>query len=260
MTAIDLADYVHIQTVANTNEISVQTDNGFLPCDHRNLTYQAAHKIKQLFHIKAGLKISIKKNIPIAAGMGGGSADAAAVLRALNQLWQLHLSQAKLAAIGLSIDSDVPFCIYSEPALVTGRGEKVTPLGSLPNMWFVIAKPPASVSTPTILKQVDHAEFQHLDVDSVVTGIKQQDLAMITANMGNVLENLTTKRYPDIARIKNKMLQFGAQTALMSGTGPTVYGVCQNYSRAVHVYNSLRGFCKEVYLVSPYTLPTSQQK
>ncbi|WP_244056396.1 4-(cytidine 5'-diphospho)-2-C-methyl-D-erythritol kinase [Ligilactobacillus pabuli] len=254
MTAIDLADYVQITTLPHSEQIIVQTDSGFLPCDQRNLTYQAAKKIKSLFHIKTGLKISIQKNIPVAAGMGGGSADAAAVLRALNKLWNLELTNEQLAKIGLSIDSDVPFCVYSRPALVTGRGEIVTPLESLPPMWFVIAKPPASVSTPFILRQVNYHHLDHLDVDQLVAAIHNQDYLAITSQMANVLEPISARRYPEISKIKNKMLQFGTTTALMSGTGPTVYGVCQKYSRAVRVYNSLRGFCEEVYLANPFSL------
>lgn len=254
MTAIDLADYVHIETSSHSEQIIVQTDSGFLPCDQRNLTYQAARKIKSLFNIKTGLKISIRKKIPVAAGMGGGSADAAAVLRALNKLWNLSLSRKELAEIGLSIDSDVPFCVYSEPALVTGHGEIITPLTSLPAMWFVIAKPPASVSTPFILRQVDYSKLEHIAVDQVVSGIRQNNYQQITSHMANVLEPITASRYPEISKIKNKMLQFGTTTALMSGTGPTVYGVCQKYSRALRVYNSLRGFCEEVYLVKSFSI------
>ncbi len=254
MTAIDLADYIHIKVLPHNDQITVETDNSFLPCDQRNLTYQAAKKIKNRFNIKSGLQISIKKNIPVAAGMGGGSTDAAAVLRGLNKIWDLSLTKKELAQLGLTIDSDVPFCVYSQPALVTGRGENITPLGLLPPMWFVIAKPPTSVSTPFILKQVDYDRLGHLDVNALTEAVRQGDYNKLTENMGNVLEPITTKHCPQIARIKNKMLQFGAQAAIMSGTGPTIYGVCQKYSRAVRVYNSLRGFCDEVYLVQPFSL------
>lgn len=254
MTAIDLADYVHIETVPESEKIVVKTDSSFLPCDQRNLTYQAAKKVKHHFGIKTGLKITIKKNIPVAAGMGGGSADAAAVLRALNKLWNLDRSPDELAHFGLSIDSDVPFCVYSQTALVTGQGDIIKPLRELPAMWFVIAKPPTSVSTPFILKQINYDKLQHLNVELLVSGIDQQDFDLITSNMKNVLEPISAKRYPEITRIKHKMLKFGTSAALMSGTGPTVFGVCQNYSRAARVYNSLRGFCEEVYLVKSITL------
>lgn len=254
MTAIDLADYVHIETLDNTSKIIVETDSGFLPDDQRNLAYQAAKTLQQDFNVKQGVRITITKKIPVSAGMGGGSSDAAAVLRGLNQLWQLNLSKEQLALLGLKIDSDVPFCVYSQTALVTGRGEKITPLKSLPALWFVIAKPKASVSTPSIIRQIDYNRIIHQDVDAVCQAILNGDIEKLTANMGNVLEPITSHKYPEILRIKNKMISFGAQAAQMSGSGPTVFGVCTKYSRAQHVYNALRGFCQEVYLVCPFSL------
>lgn len=254
MTAIDLADYVYLDTNDQTNEIIVQTNTGFLPQDRRNLAYQAARALQKKFNINAGVTITIEKKIPVSAGMGGGSADAGAVLRGLNKLWNLNLSLQELAEIGLEIDSDVPFCVYSCPALVEGKGEKITPIGSLNSLWFVVAKPQASVSTPSILKQIDFCEIQHLDVQKVVDAIHNQDWNLLFQSMGNSLEPITTQKYPEITNIKEKMVKFGAQVAQMSGTGPTVFGITQTESRAQHIYNSLRGFCKEVYLVRPFNL------
>ena len=254
MTAIDLADYVYLDTNDHTNEIIVQTNTGFLPQDRRNLAYQAARTLQKKFNINAGVTITIEKKIPVSAGMGGGSADAGAVLRGLNKLWNLNLSLQELAEIGLEIDSDVPFCVYSCPALVEGKGEKITPIGSLNSLWFVVAKPQASVSTPSILKQIDFCEIQHLDVQKVVDAIHNQDWNLLFQSMGNSLEPITTQKYPEITNIKEKMVKFGAQVAQMSGTGPTVFGITQTESRAQHIYNSLRGFCKEVYLVRPFNL------
>lgn len=254
MTAIDLADYVHLKTSVESNEIKVITNTGFLPQDQRNLAYQAALTLQQKFNINQGITISIDKHIPVSAGMGGGSSDAAAVLRGLNQLWNLNLSLEELATIGLEIDSDVPFCVYSCPALVEGKGEKITPLNSLTPFWFVVAKPKASVSTPSILKQIDFSEIEHLNVDKVVQAIQTQNWDALTTAMGNSLEPITVQKYPEIIRIKEKMLKFGADAAQMSGTGPTVFGISQKLSRAQHIYNSLRGFCDEVYLVRPFNL------
>lgn len=186
--------------------------------------------------------------------MGGGSSDAAAVLRGLNTLWNLGLSKAQLAKIGLEIDSDVPFCVYSEPALVTGKGEVVTPIGDLPPLKLIIAKPRDSVSTPSILRRIDYNAIEHQDVEGVVEAIKQKNYSQMIEKMGNVLEPITADRHPEILKIKQKMLTFGCDVAQMSGSGPTVFGICQKASRAQHVYNSLRGFCKEVYIVSPYSM------
>ncbi|MBZ2406603.1 4-(cytidine 5'-diphospho)-2-C-methyl-D-erythritol kinase [Liquorilactobacillus hordei] len=251
MTAVDLADYVKIESANDITGIQVETDAGFLPQDQRNLAYQAAKKMQQLFAGHQGVRIKIKKNIPVAAGMGGGSADAAAVLRGLNKLWKLNLTRTKMAKIGLSIDSDVPFCVFSETSLVTGKGEIITPLGELMPMWIVIAKPRASVSTPTILKKISYSELSHQNVDEVVEAIRKKDSPRLFKAMGNTLEDLTMAELPEVAKIKAKMLAFGAEAAQMTGSGPTVFGLCSKKSRAQHVYNSLRGFCDEVYLVRP---------
>ncbi|MGO2913891.1 MAG: 4-(cytidine 5'-diphospho)-2-C-methyl-D-erythritol kinase, partial [Lactiplantibacillus plantarum] len=149
----------------------------------------------------------------------------------------------------------VPYCVYSQTAHVTGKGDVVTPLPKLPPMWIILAKPKVSVSTPNILRQVNYERIdQHPNIEALLAGIQQQDFAEIFANMGNVLEPITAKRYPEILQIKRQLLTFGADAAQMSGTGPTVFGVCRKQSRAQRVYNSLKGFCREVYLVRPVNL------
>lgn len=254
MTSVDLADYVMLESL-HTNRIEVVTDSGFLPNDRRNLAFQAVSVLKWYCHVDRGVRIKIRKAIPVAAGLGGGSSDAAAVLRGLNRMWNLHLDLATLARLGLQVDSDVPYCVYSQTAHVTGKGDVVTPLPKLPPMWIILAKPKVSVSTPNILRQVNYERIdQHPNIEALLTGIQRQDFAKIFANMGNVLEPITAKRYPEILQIKRQLLTFGADAAQMSGTGPTVFGVCRKQSRAQRVYNSLKGFCREVYLVRPVNL------
>lgn len=254
MTSVDLADYVMLESL-HTNRIEVVTDSGFLPNDRRNLAFQAVSVLERYCHVDRGVRIKIRKAIPVAAGLGGGSSDAAAVLRGLNRMWNLHLDLATLARLGLQVDSDVPYCVYSQTAHVTGKGDVVTPLPKLPPMWIILAKPKVSVSTPNILRQVNYERIdQHPNIEALLTGIQRQDFAKIFANMGNVLEPITAKRYPEILQIKRQLLTFGADAAQMSGTGPTVFGVCRKQSRAQRVYNSLKGFCREVYLVRPVNL------
>lgn len=254
MTSVDLADYVQLEDL-RTNRIEIVTDSGFLPNDRRNLAFQAVSVLKRHYHVDRGVRITIKKAIPVAAGLGGGSSDAAAVLRGLNRMWGLHLDLATLARLGLQIDSDVPYCVFSQTAHVTGKGEIVTALPKLPPMWIVLAKPKVSVSTPNILRQVDYDQLTtHPNIERLLTGIHDQNSAEIFANMGNVLEPITSRRYPEITQIKAQLLNFGADAAQMSGTGPTVFGVCRKQSRAQRVYNSLKGFCREVYLVRPVNL------
>lgn len=251
MTSVDLADYVRVTTHQDNHEITVSTDSGFLPNDARNLAFQAVHILKNRFHQTDGVHVEIKKHIPVAAGLGGGSADAAAVLRALNSIWSLGLTMQELAKLSLTIDSDVPYCIYNQTARVTGHGEKIELLPSFNHYSIVIAKPKISVSTPVILRQIDYDALDHLDIDALVDGIKDGDRHKIIANMGNVLEPVTSQNYPEIKRLKGKMLDLGADAAQMSGTGPTVFAVCEKLSRAKRLQNSLRGFCREVYLVRP---------
>lgn len=248
MNSIDLADYVTIETHQHQHRIKVYTDSSFLPNDQRNLAYQAAHILKNRFHIDEGVTIKIQKRIPVAAGLGGGSSDAAAVLRALNQGWNLGLSLRELAQLSLSIDSDVPYCVYSQTAHVTGHGEQVEVLRPFPHYWAVVAKPKISVSTPTILRQINYEKLQHLDVDSLVDCIQNGRWQESFAYMGNVLEPVTMREYPEICQLKQRMEKLGADVVQMSGTGPTVFALCHNESRARRLHNSLCGFCREVYL------------
>lgn len=256
MTTIDLADYVKVVTVSNTKKIQVETDTGFLPQDQKNLAFQAAIRLQKKFRINQGVQIKIKKKIPVAAGMGGGSTDAAAVLRILNRIWQLKLNLNQLAKIGLTIDSDVPFCIYSQTAAITGKGEILEPLRQLPPVWIVLAKPKASVSTVNILKKIPYRELQHGDFVQAKAAVLKQNLPDLVGAMTNVLEQVTINELPQIANLKQKMLDFGADVAQMTGSGPTVFGICSKLSRAQHVVNSLKGFCEQVYLVQSCHLNT----
>lgn len=249
MTSIDLADYLTIEIYDHPQTIKVYTDSGFLPNDQRNLAYQAAHMLKTRFHQAAGVTIKIKKNIPVAAGLGGGSSDAAAVLRGLNAGWELGLSLEELAKLSLSIDSDVPYCVYSHTAHVTGHGEQVKLLPPVPHDWVVVAKPKVSVSTPTILRQINYETLVHLDNAGLLQAMQTGNWRGALQKMGNVLEPVTEQQYPEIGRLKAKMLKLGADVAQMSGTGPTVFAICRSESRAKRVYNGLRGFCHEVYQV-----------
>lgn len=249
MNSIDLADYLTIDVHEHPRTIKIYTDSCFLPNDQRNLAYQAVHILKTRFHRVEGVTVKIKKNIPVAAGLGGGSSDAAAVLRGLNKGWQLGLSLDELAKLSLTIDSDVPYCIYNHTAHVTGHGEPVELLPQCPHYWAVIAKPRVSVSTPVILRKINYEHIQHLDNAGLISSIKNGDWQTAFSKMGNVLESVTMKEYPEIKKLKQSMLKLGADLAHMSGTGPSVFGICHSESRAKRIYNSMRGFCKEVYLV-----------
>lgn len=250
MTSIGLSDHVQIETTTSS-KIQIISDSGFLPNDKRNLAYQAAHLFLERTGVTSGLNITIEKNIPVAAGLGGGSSDAAAVLRGLNDMFDTQLSLEEMAKLGLAIDSDVPYCVYGRTALVSGRGEIVTPLRPLPKMWFVLAKPNVSVSTPRILRRLRYTQVDHPNIEGLLEGIEQSDYAQIVANLGNTLEPITASSHPQIQVIKDRLLKYGADGSQMSGSGPTVFGVCHSESRARRIYNSISGFCHEVYVAQP---------
>lgn len=257
MTSIGLSDYVQVETTPG-DTIEIYSNSGFLPNDNRNLAYKAAHIFLRETQIKTGLKILIEKNIPVAAGLGGGSSDAAAVFKALNILFDFGLSLKELAKMGLQVDSDVPYCIYGDTALVSGRGDIITPLAKLPKMWFVLAKPHVSVSTPRIVKKLTKIPVVHPNTDALLHGIATNDYQAIVANMGNALETITIAEHPQILTLKERLVKYGCDGSQMSGSGPTVFGVCRTSSRAKRVYNSLSGFCNEVYLTQVTTEKINQ--
>lgn len=250
MVSADLADYVTVETHQRPSTIRVYTNSGFLPNDQRNLAYQAAHILRSRFHRQEGVTIRIKKQIPVAAGLGGGSSDAAAVLRALNSIWRLGLSHKELAQVALTIDSDVPYCVYNKLAHVTGHGEQIELLPPQPHYWAVIAKQQISVSTPQILRQINYERLNHLNNAALIDNLQRQNWLEAVKYMGNVLEPVTMKYYPEISRLKNKMKDLGADVAQMSGTGPTVFAICHTESRARRIQNSIRGFCRDVHVVT----------
>ena len=250
MVAIDLADTVTIRTTTDHKKIVVESTSGVLPLNEKNLAYQAARLMREIAGKSEGIEIHIMKRVPVAAGLGGGSSDAAAVLRGLNRIWQLHYTETKLALIGLQIDADVPFCVYSRPARVRGRGEIVEPLKQvLPPLWVIVAKPGISVSTPKILKMVNYETMQHGNMTALMASVDKADFQTAYHQMFNVLESITGGKYPEIFKLKQKMYEFGAEAAQMSGTGPTVFAITEKASRAKRIYNAVRGFVPESYLV-----------
>ncbi|NHM33487.1 4-(cytidine 5'-diphospho)-2-C-methyl-D-erythritol kinase [Neobacillus terrae] len=248
MTTIDLADRVEL-TLLESDQIKILSHNRFVPDDQRNLAYQAAQLLKERFGVKKGVTIAIEKNIPVAAGLAGGSSDAAAALRGLNKLWDLGLSMDELAALGSEIGSDVSFCVYGGTALASGRGEKIQELPAPPTCWVILAKPFIGVSTADIYRRLDVANLQHPDTKSMIQGIAENDYQEVCRNMGNVLEEVTLNLHHDVAQIKDQMKRFGADSVLMSGSGPTVFGLVQHDSRMHRIYNGLRGFCDQVFAV-----------
>ncbi|AYV70019.1 MULTISPECIES: 4-(cytidine 5'-diphospho)-2-C-methyl-D-erythritol kinase [Niallia] len=248
MTTIDLADRIELALLDN-DVIKIVSLNRFVPDDQRNLAYQAASILKEKFDVKKGVEIKIEKHIPVAAGLAGGSSDAAAVLRGLNKLWDLGLTLDELAVIGAEIGSDVSFCVYGGTALATGRGEIIKELPAPPVCWVILAKPFIGVSTADIYKRLDIETIEHPNTEKMIESISAKDYDLMCNSVGNVLENVTLSLYPEVAQIKEQICKFGADAVLMSGSGPTVFGLIQHDSRMNRVYNGLRGFCDQVFAV-----------
>lgn len=248
MTTIDLADRVEIRELS-IDRIEIISHNRFVPDDQRNLAYQAAKILKERYNIKKGVAIYITKSIPVAAGLAGGSSDAAATLRGLNRLWKLGLSLDELAELGSEIGSDVSFCVYGGTALATGRGEIIQHISPPPHCWVVLAKPTVGVSTADVYKNLNLNAVDHPDVEGMIDAISKGQYEKICGLLGNVLESVTLKMHPEVANIKDQMKRFGADAVLMSGSGPTVFGLVQYESRLHRVYNGLRGFCDQVFAV-----------
>lgn len=206
--------------------ISLKTNLFYLPVNENNLAYRAAKMLIDEFAIKEGVHISLEKHIPVAAGMAGGSSNAAAVLYGMNRLFQLGLTDQELMERGVKLGADVPYCIMRGTVLAEGIGEELTPLPAMPKCHVLLAKPPISVSTQKVYEKLDAQEVtKHPDIDGILLGLQTGDLKKITSSMGNVLENVTITEYPQIERIKDVMKEKGALNAMMSGSGPTVFGI-----------------------------------
>lgn len=249
MTMIDLADRLEMQELPR-DTIIITSQAGYIPLDEKNLAFQAAKLIKERYDVRSGVYIHLDKRIPVAAGLAGGSSDAAAALRGLNRLWRLNIPTGELQALGAELGSDVPFCVTGGTAVARGRGEKLEPIEGPPQCWVILAKPPIHVSTQEIYGRLHAPTIErHPSTADMLRAIREKRFADMCAAMGNVLEDVTIRHYPEVRQIKECMLRLGADGAMMSGSGPTVFGLVQKQSKVARIYNGLRGFCKDVYAV-----------
>ena len=240
MQTIALYDTVTVKKVPK-NGIWVSCDVRWVSRDERNLAYKAAKLIMDNFDIDGGVAINIHKRIPVSAGLAGGSTDCAAVLKAMNMLFELGLSQKELMDLGFKLGSDVPFCVMEGTALAEGLGEKLTPLEPCPGMDIVLVKLPVSVSTATVYKMLDSEEMTfHPDTERAIAAMKNGDKTAVAASLSNVLEPVTAKMHPRIKDIKAALIKNGALGALMSGSGPTVYGIFEDKRAACRAADRIR--------------------
>ncbi|MDD3337679.1 MAG: 4-(cytidine 5'-diphospho)-2-C-methyl-D-erythritol kinase [Lachnospiraceae bacterium] len=254
MQTINMYDQLEIKK-KHTAGIDVQTNLSYLPVNENNLVYKAAKMLMDEFHITQGVSIALQKFIPVAAGMAGGSSDAAATLVGINRLFNLGLSMQDLMERGVTIGADVPYCIMRGTALSEGIGEILTPLAPMPPCYILIGKPGISVSTKFVYGNLRANELeQHPDIDGMVAALQEGSLEGVVSRMENVLETVTIPEYPIIEEIKACMKENGACNALMSGSGPTVFGIFDDEEKAKQAKRALRRskLTKQLFLTTPY--------
>lgn len=244
-----------ILTKIPEEEIRIISNLAFLPVNENNLIYKAVKLLKDEYHFEGGVEIDLNKFIPVAAGMAGGSTDAASAMFGMNKLFDLNLSMGKMMELGVRLGADVPYCVMRGTALAEGIGEKLTRLTPIPHMWILVAKPPINVSTRLVYEKLDLGGIsEHPDIDGIIRAIQEQDVERIALSMGNVLESVTIPLYPVIDTIKQDMLSQGAINAMMSGSGPTVFGIFpdEQTTLACQAFLKEKGDARQVYITENF--------
>ncbi|MEQ8176393.1 MAG: 4-(cytidine 5'-diphospho)-2-C-methyl-D-erythritol kinase [Syntrophomonadaceae bacterium] len=250
MHQIDLCDRIILEP---DREIILESNSAQIPGGKDNLAYRAAAAILEKYGIKEGVKIFLEKNIPVGAGLAGGSTDAAAVISGLNRLYDLGAGLDDLMPIAASLGSDVPFCLQGGTALATGRGEILEPVYPAHALTLVLVKPPFEVSTAQVYGRLDLTMVKnHPDARELLAAWEHNNLDSMALNMINVLENVTIDRFPEIGQIKKRLTDLGAAAVLMSGSGPSVFGLFENIGEAEAARDQMKNMYREVFLVSSY--------
>ncbi len=252
MQTVYLYDQICIEKMKEPG-IEIKTNLYYLPVNENNLVYKAAKLLMEEFGIEEGVKIDLEKHIPVAAGMAGGSSDAAAVLFGVNRMFDLGLSREGLMERGVAIGADVPYCVMRGTVLAEGIGEMLTPLPPMPRCAVLLAKPPVAVSTKLVYEKLDSREIvMHPNIDGIIDGLKNGSLSQVASHMGNVLEDVTVSEYPVIEKIKNAMKEEGAMNAMMSGSGPTVFGLFDDKRKARVAMRKIKkkGLTRQLYVVN----------
>ncbi|MCD7904139.1 MAG: 4-(cytidine 5'-diphospho)-2-C-methyl-D-erythritol kinase [Clostridiales bacterium] len=236
MLSIDLCDELRLYKTED-EDIELYINGASLAADNSNLVYRAIDVMRKRFNIKQGVGAELKKKIPMAAGLAGGSADCAAALKGMVKLFDINIEEKELFEIGKSLGADVPFCLFGRPARARGIGEILTPVPDFPPCTLLLAKPPVGVPTPEAFRKFDRLKnVQHPDTEKAVEYMKKEDLEGVCGAMGNVLEGVTIKKHPIVGEIKEEMLRLGAVGALMSGSGSSVFGVFKTEEAAEAAY------------------------
>lgn len=250
MQTLGLCDELSVERTDEPGAV-ISTDNDNIPAGEDNLIHKAYRLMAETYGLAGGIKVYLKKKIPVAAGLAGGSSDAAATMRAVNVLFDLKLTDDRLKELGVRIGADVPYCITGGTALSEGIGEILTPLKDCPKCSVLLAKPPVDVSTAHVYGNLRLEQVSHPDIDAITDGIRSGDIEKIAANLGNVLESVTVSENPVIDDIKQLMSDSGAIPGgvLMSGSGPTVFGLFDSEERCKEAHDRIlgSGMAKEVF-------------
>lgn len=247
MQSIDLYDLINIDLKEAGIELSC--DKAYVPVDSRNIAYKAAELFLKEYGIGSGVRIDIQKNIPVAAGLAGGSTDAAAVLKGLRDLLKPEVTDEELMGLGVRIGADVPYCIAGGTALCEGIGEKITKLDPFRDKILILVKPPFGVSTKTVYQKLDIGKIRiHPPTNRLIKAMREQDLSYVSKNMKNVLENVTLNRKHTLRLIKDELVELGAMGSMMSGSGPSVFGFFEDMLQAQRCYDAMKLKYKETFI------------
>lgn len=247
MQNIDLYDVIELEEI--DCGIKLECDKSYVPTDERNIAYKAAELFIKKYDLDLGIKISIIKNIPVSAGLAGGSTDAAAVLLGMRDMFRPEISDKELMEQGVSIGADIPYCIVGGTALCEGIGEKITRLNSFKDNILIVVKPPFGVSTKDVYQKLDIKKIKiHPSTETLINAIKEKNLKFISKNMKNVLENVTLRKHPVIRQIKKEMIDMGAIGSIMSGSGPTVFAFFEDMLQAQRCYDYMKLKYKDTYI------------
>lgn len=248
MQNIDLYDLIELNE-KRSNDITIECNKPYVPKDDRNLAHKAARLFMDTYKINRGIHINIIKNIPVAAGLAGGSTNAAAVLKALNEMFNVGASERDLMNLGVKLGADIPYCIKGGTCLCEGIGEKISELKSFKDKILVLVKPPFGVSTKDVYGAIDiNKIFKKVLVNELIEAIEKDDLIFVAQNMKNHLENVTLRRHPLIIKIKEDMMKMGSIGSMMSGSGPTVFGFFDDMLKAQSCYERMKKQFNDVFI------------
>lgn len=247
MQNIDLYDEIEVEK--QECGIILECNKSYVPVDNRNLAYKAAEIFKERYDIVDGVKINIEKNIPVSAGLAGGSTDAAAVLKVMNELFNVNATEEELMELGLKLGADIPYCIHGGTALCEGIGEIITPIKPFRDKIVVLVKPAFGVSTKEVYKNFNLEKVkQHPKTAEIINAIENDDLNFVASNMKNLLENVTLRKHKILIKIKEEMNACGAINSMMSGSGPTVFAFFDDMLKAQRCFEKMKKKYSDVFI------------